>query len=148
MRTTVVVNNHYVAGSPELRIPLYAHLRRGEAVCCTAFWTKDYNELIHVSSSIKGPVWLWIFFSIGFLMDYCSLINTLRQSRNGQNYVEEILKCVFLDENIWISINISLKFMSKGPLNNIPALVQIMAWHRPRSTDQATSHYLNQWWQH
>ena len=26
-------------------------------------------------------------------------------------------------------------------INNIPALVQIMAWHRP-----ATSHHLNQWW--
>ena len=26
---------------------------------------------------------------------------------------------------------ISLKFVSKGPINNIPALVQIMAWPRP-----------------
>ena len=32
---------------------------------------------------------------------------------------------------MWISINISLKFFSKGPFNNIPALVQIMAWRRP-----------------
>ena len=28
-------------------------------------------------------------------------------------------------------MNISLKFIPKGPINNIPALVQIMAWHRP-----------------
>ena len=27
-----------------------------------------------------------------------------------------------------ILINISLKFVPKGPINNIPALVQIMAW--------------------
>ena len=27
--------------------------------------------------------------------------------------------------------NISLKFVPKGPIHNIPALVQIMAWHRP-----------------
>ena len=36
-----------------------------------------------------------------------------------------------MDENILISIKISLKFVPKGPINNIPALVQIMAWRRP-----------------
>ena len=35
---------------------------------------------------------------------------------------------IFFNENVWISINISLKFVPKGPINNIPALVQIMAW--------------------
>ena len=35
-----------------------------------------------------------------------------------------------LNENIWISINISLKFVPKGWINNIPALVKIMAWRR------------------
>ena len=29
---------------------------------------------------------------------------------------------------IWISIKISLKFVPKGTINNILALVQIMAW--------------------
>ena len=37
----------------------------------------------------------------------------------------------FMDENIWIPIKISLKFVPEGPVNNIPALVQIMAWRRP-----------------
>ena len=37
----------------------------------------------------------------------------------------------FLNENVWISIKISLKFVSKGPNNNIPALFQIMAWSWP-----------------
>ena len=32
---------------------------------------------------------------------------------------------------IGIQIKISLKFVPKGPINNIPALVQIMAWCRP-----------------
>ena len=36
----------------------------------------------------------------------------------------------FLNENVRISIKISLKFVPKGPINNIPALVQIMAWRR------------------
>ena len=33
--------------------------------------------------------------------------------------------------NVWILIKISLKFVPKGPINNIPAMVQIMAWHHP-----------------
>ena len=36
----------------------------------------------------------------------------------------------FFNENISISIKISLKFVPKGVINNITALVQIMAWHR------------------
>ena len=42
-----------------------------------------------------------------------------------------IFKCIFLNENARISIKISLKFVPKGPINKIPALVQMMAWHRP-----------------
>ena len=44
---------------------------------------------------------------------------------------DDIFKCTFLNENVYIFIKISLKFIPKGPINNIPALVQIMAWHRP-----------------
>ena len=33
----------------------------------------------------------------------------------------DIFKCIFLNENIWISINISLKFVPKCRINNIPA---------------------------
>ena len=29
----------------------------------------------------------------------------------------------FLNENVWIPIEISLKFVPKGPMDNIPALV-------------------------
>ena len=34
-------------------------------------------------------------------------------------------------KNVRISIKVSLKFVPKGPINNIPSLVQIMAWRRP-----------------
>ena len=58
-------------------------------------------------------------------------LNTLRPRQNGRYYPEDIFKCIFLKENIKISIMISLKFVPRGPINNIPALVQIMAWRRP-----------------
>ena len=56
--------------------------------------------------------------------------NTLRPRQNGRHFPDDIFKWIFLNENIWISIKISLKFVSKGPINNIPALGQIMAWRR------------------
>ena len=56
------------------------------------------------------------------------LFNTLRPRQNGRHFPDDIFKCIFLNENVWISIKISLKFVSRGPINKIPALVQIMAW--------------------
>ena len=35
------------------------------------------------------------------------------------------------NENLWIPIKISLTFVRQGPINNIPALIQIMAWYQP-----------------
>ena len=46
-----------------------------------------------------------------------------------------------MNENVWISLKISLKFVPTVQINNMPALVLIMAWRR-----LATSHYLNWWW--
>ena len=36
-----------------------------------------------------------------------------------------------MNENVWISIQISRKIAPKDSINNIPALVQIMAWRLP-----------------
>ena len=49
--------------------------------------------------------------------------NTLRLRQNT-------FKRIFLNENVRILIVISLKFVTKGPINNYPTLVQIMAWRR------------------
>ena len=47
------------------------------------------------------------------------------------NLADDTFKYKFVIEKVLISIKISLKFAPKGPINNIPALVQIMAWCRP-----------------
>ena len=57
-------------------------------------------------------------------------VNTLKPSQNGRHFADDIFKRIFVNENVRISIKISLKFVPKGPINNIPALVQIMAWRR------------------
>ena len=43
---------------------------------------------------------------------------------------DDIFKCIFLNENDIIPLQISLKFVPRSPVDNKPALVQIMAWHR------------------
>ena len=58
-------------------------------------------------------------------------LNTLRSRQNRHHFADDIFKCIFFNENAWILIQISLKFVPKGPINNIPASVQIMAWRRP-----------------
>ena len=38
-------------------------------------------------------------------------INTLRPRQNGRHFPDDIFKCIFLNENEWISIKLSLKFV-------------------------------------
>ena len=54
-------------------------------------------------------------------------------------FADDTFKCMFLMK-ILISIKkISLKYIPKGPIKNIPVLVQL-------GVDQAKSHYPNQRW--
>ena len=68
--------------------------------------------------------------TILFILLPC-MFNTLRPRQNGRLFEDDTFKRIFLDENIRMSIKISLKFVRKGLINNIPALVLIMAWRRP-----------------
>ena len=77
-------------------------------------------------------------FTVIMMRCYCShvmsgepFINTLGPGQDGRHFPDDIFTCSFVNENVWISITISLKFVPKGPNNNIPALVHIMAWRRP-----------------
>ena len=62
-------------------------------------------------------------------------LNTLRPRQNGRHFPDDIFKRIWMKmkmhENVWISINISLKFVPRGPLNNNQTLVQAMAWRWP-----------------
>ena len=62
---------------------------------------------------------------------YQSFINTLKPRQNGRHFADDTFKCIFLNENEWTSLKISLTFVPNVRINNIPALVQIMAWRRP-----------------
>ena len=42
---------------------------------------------------------------------------------------DNIFNCIFLNENDRIPIQLSLKYVLRSPIDNKPALVQVMAWH-------------------
>ena len=67
------------------------------------------------------------------VVEFRVCFNTLRPRQNGRHFADDTFKRIFMNENVRISINISLKFVPKGLINNTPA------WSAP-------SHYLNQWW--
>ena len=60
-------------------------------------------------------------------LDWTSCIDSSPPGQNGRHFGDDI----FLSENVSILIKILLKFIPNGPINNIPALVQIMAWRWP-----------------
>ena len=43
---------------------------------------------------------------------------------------DDIFKCIFLNENGIIPIQISLKFVPRRTIDNKPTLVHVMAWRR------------------
>ena len=67
----------------------------------------------------------------GIILFCPQCVNSLRPRPNRRHFADDIFKCIFENENEWISPRISLKFVSKVRINNIPALVQTVAWRRP-----------------
>ena len=62
--------------------------------------------------------------------------------RNGWQFADNILKCIFFKWKLWYMIQIWLEFVPWGPVDSWSALVQVMAW-----CHQAPSHYLSWcWW--
>ena len=59
-------------------------------------------------------------------------VNTLRPRQNGAHFPDDILKWISWIKIYEFRLKISLlKFVPRGSINNIPTLVQIMAWRRP-----------------
>ena len=82
------------------------------SVFCFYLFSKVYCQL-----TISNKVQTWF--------------NSLRPRPNRRHFADDIFKCIFENENEWISPRISLKFVPKVRINNIPALVHIMALGRP-----------------
>ena len=88
--------------------------------CYLIFSVRDY--------AIPSAKYAWFCW---WTQNMNGVFNTLRPRQNGHHLPDDILKWIFWNENVWISIKISLKFVPRSSINNILALAQIMAWCRP-----------------
>ena len=93
---------------------------------------------------ITRPQWvkwflsLWILSSSegatdGWAVCHQSLINSSPPGRNGCHFADDIFRSIFVNEKFCILIKILLKFFSKGPIDNNPALVSITALNRQQA---------------
>ena len=96
---------------------------------------RHYFSVCKVNWDILEPAWNISYHTCNNALlpgtSIIKCINKLRPWQNGRHFADDILKCIFLNENARISLKMSLKFVPKVRINNIPALVQIMAWRRP-----------------
>ena len=101
---------------------------------------------LNLASSAGGREWRWLATQWHgdqptLCYQYQGIMITLRPGQNWRHYADDIFNCIFLNENVWIPIKISLKFVPKVQLTIF------QHWFRWwLGADQATSHYLNQWW--
>ena len=109
--------------------------------CFTQSWIQFFRTVCHsffISLSHSGHpkvaeminqapnCYVWHHVSLSDGDDFI----TLRPRHYGLRFADDTLKCILLNENVRIPIETLLKFVPKGPINNIPTLVQVMAWHR------------------
>ena len=99
-------------------------------MCCFQIVVSGYRDFAYntLSFNINWVFPLSVFVSVG---GHWSPINTLRPRQNGRHFADDIFKCIFLNEGIWIPIRIPKKFIPKCLIKNNPALVQIIACRRP-----------------
>ena len=106
----------------------WVRLKRNENPILVIFWVQhsDVNFVIQkrLNCFAKG----WDIRSHPIFEGLS--VNTLGPRHNGHNFLD-IYKCIFLNENEWMLLKISLKFVPRVRITNILALVQIMAWRRP-----------------
>ena len=50
-------------------------------------------------------------------------INSSPPGQNGRHFADDAFRCIFVNEKFCILIEISLKFVPKGPIDDNPALV-------------------------
>ena len=67
--------------------------------------------------------WDTLYHKTYWQLSVISCCLNIEAEANDRHFPDDIFKCIFLNENVLISIKISLKFVLKRQINNIPALV-------------------------
>ena len=86
------------------------------------FWEKNRKIVTQRGVVDLGNHWWWHFVRLW--------VNSSPPGQNVFRFADDIFQWIFLNEKFCISIQISLKFVPQGPIDNNSALVQVMTRHR------------------
>ena len=99
------------------------------------FETPSWSLWRQLSQLIEAWTIQWKFYNVNpdpwCLGVTARVHNELTHWGRDKMDTDDIFKCIFSNENVWFVIKISLKFVPKGLINNISALVQVMTWCCP-----------------
>ena len=63
----------------------------------------------------------WLRSLLPYDVTRAQWVKSLRLRQNGRHFLDDIFKCIFLNENVWIVPKISLNFIPEVRINNIQA---------------------------
>ena len=118
-------------------------------VLCTHRWSKNVFQFVFYSMVEKiahrvivpsihdlwydlSKIFIWLYDLFRWLCIWtATLLTHLPLDKMAAILADDIFKCIFLNENDRIAIQISLKFAPDSPIdNNPPLIILIMAWLR------------------
>ena len=109
--------HYHVTVMPAARcraIKFRTHITPCNGICYLYLRKYDITEMCLGSWPIvtKQPYRPWLGKCSCLLQTHCGhRLSTLKRTQNGRYFADDIFKCNFLNEDISISINISLKFV-------------------------------------
>ena len=97
------------------------------------FWTL-HIWMVHWEPFTWGKPFTWLYeWSMLYSQTHYTLNHVLTNfplDKMTAIFADDNFKCIFVNENDRIPIRMSLKFVPTSPVDNKPALVQVMAWCR------------------
>ena len=93
-------------------------------------WPVRFSDLSELQTTKRTCCEHFGFGSCVIIHPCFETFNTLRPRQDGRHFADDIFMCIFFNDNCCILIKFSLKYVHKGPIDNTPALVEIMAWRR------------------
>ena len=139
MRTDLTYRNHCTCWWSST-VPINVRTSVNTMAMCDPGYVCDWHLKVKLRTA-QLPIhalgfesWIVCLIQLIIQMNCCSSscsveynINTFRPRQDVRHFADVTFKCILLNGNVWIPITISLRFVPKGPTNNITAMVQIMA---------------------
>ena len=74
---------------------------------------RDYKKIQFNAIQFLYPLLstTWQHSYVPVRINWKHILQHIEAETNGRHFAEDIFKCIFLNENVWIRIKISLKFV-------------------------------------